>query len=47
MTPDPNPARYCDYYSMLSYSDFLAYEAAGTLDAAHAISAGTIPGEAA
>ena len=34
--PSSTP-RYCDYYGMLSYKDFLQLESAGTL-AEHAIS---------
>jgi hypothetical protein len=29
--PDSTPARYCDYYGMLSYKEFLKREAEGTL----------------
>lgn len=34
------PARYCDFYGMLSYKDFLTAEADGTL-AGYAISTRT------
>jgi hypothetical protein len=34
---DSTSARYCDYYGMLSYKDFLRLESAGTLTE-HAIS---------
>jgi hypothetical protein len=44
MTPKPQPAKYHDYYGMLSYKDFLAHEAAGTLNT-YAISARTDQGE--
>jgi hypothetical protein len=33
------PARYCDYYGMLSYKEFLKREADGTLHEAGEISA--------
>lgn len=45
-TNNPVPARYCDYYGMLSYKDFLIHEAAGTL-AGYAISARTDLGDVA
>lgn len=45
MIPKTQPAaRYCDFYGMLSYKDFLAHEAAGTLGT-YAISARTDQGE--
>lgn len=31
ITPQPKP-RYCDYYGMLSLKDFMARQAAGTLN---------------
>lgn len=40
------PAKYFDFYGMLSYKDFLAAEAAGTLTG-YAISARTDQGETA
>ncbi|MEN8584735.1 hypothetical protein ABFP37_18730 [Burkholderia sp. RS01] len=45
-TSTPSPLRYTDFYGMLSYKDFLAAEAAGTL-ANYAISARTDQEEAA
>jgi hypothetical protein len=36
----PSEPRYCDHYGMLSYADFVAAKAAGTL-AGYAISART------
>lgn len=34
-----SPLRYVDFYGMLSYKEFLAAEAAGTLQTDYAISA--------
>jgi hypothetical protein len=31
MTKTQTEPRYCDYYGMLSYKDFLTHSAAGTL----------------
>ena len=38
-----NDARYCDYYWRMTYKDFLAHEAAGTLPDPNEISARTEP----
>lgn len=44
MSTATQPARYFSYYGMLSYKDFLAAEAAGTLNT-YTISARTDQGE--
>jgi hypothetical protein len=46
MIPKTQPAKYHDFYGMLSYKDFLAAEAAGTLNT-YTISARTDQGETA